>query len=373
MLSTDSQAKLRDAIKQQIGGDRKILDDLRADIRPLAAKTKAIAPRTANSISLVAADGGNNQLRFDPFLVQLVRVVDSSNNEYCLEAISPTSDITALSARHLSQGTPLGKLMEYLGVDNLSRLSRYINADAGVRARSRRWIEVYRELIEWATLFSIIREDNFDTTTLVIFDGTLRGPAFAEGLFEKFKTGIEESIARHKHRLYLVGISKHSKVLDRYRLAMALEGVMQDKFPCYVEVSRELQQKTYNWQEYAPGGDDGNNASRADIHAGKMFLVKFGRGARDPIWPIDIFLPQADQHAEIFGYLLNDAIAGFPVPFYPRALQKAHQYAALGGFDMEIVQDMIIKALREILGDKAHDWDIFRLQDSNPAGYRYNR
>ena len=33
--------------------------------------------------------GGNNQSRFDPFLIQLIRMVDSSDNEHCLEVVSP--------------------------------------------------------------------------------------------------------------------------------------------------------------------------------------------------------------------------------------------------------------------------------------------
>ena len=57
-------------------------------------------------MSLVGTDGGNNQLHFDPFMVQLVRVVDSSNNEYCLEALSPTTPIHSLDKRQFnSDGT----------------------------------------------------------------------------------------------------------------------------------------------------------------------------------------------------------------------------------------------------------------------------
>ncbi len=60
---------------------------------------------------------------------------------------------------------------------------------------------------------------------------------------------------------------------------------------------------------------DGGEINR--FVGGKMFLVKFGRGSRDPIWPVDIFVPQSSQAQEIFGFLLADAIDGFPVPLYP--------------------------------------------------------
>ena len=87
MLDPMSQAQLKDAISDCILSDQGVLDTLREEIRPLKSSSRRIQPRATTSISLVATDGGNNQLQFDPFLIQLVRVVDSSNNEYCLEAV----------------------------------------------------------------------------------------------------------------------------------------------------------------------------------------------------------------------------------------------------------------------------------------------
>src|SRR5690348_3299202 len=130
MLDPATQSQLRDAIADCIGIDRKLLDQLRAEIRPLKASTRRIQPRSTTSISLVGTDGGNNQLQFDPFLIQLVRVVDSSNNEYCLEAISPTTPVGFLDRRQFDdQGKPktaLGELMAYLEVASLAKLSPMI-------------------------------------------------------------------------------------------------------------------------------------------------------------------------------------------------------------------------------------------------------
>lgn len=76
MLEPASQTALRDEITRQIREDQALLAELRAEVRPLVSQTRRISPRSATSISLIAADGGDNQLRFDPFLVQVVRVGD---------------------------------------------------------------------------------------------------------------------------------------------------------------------------------------------------------------------------------------------------------------------------------------------------------
>jgi hypothetical protein len=379
LLDRDSHERLSLEIRRQVESDRNILNQLRAEVSPLVSQTRRISPRSTTSISLVAADGGNNQLRFDPFLVQLVRVVDSSNNEHCLEAVSPTMSVSALSARQFAvpeHPPALGRLMRYLGVEELSALSHMIRPDDSGRPNSPSWVQVYRELVEWAILFAIVREKDFATDTLIVFDGFLRSKVFAKDLFQRYRAGIQEGILRHfnvnRRRIYLVGVSKHSKVLSRYRLAMALEGVMQSPFPCYVEIPRELEEKAYVWSEYARGDDhvaEGGEVNK--FVAGKMFFVKFGSGSRDPMWPIDIFLSQSNDHATIFGYLLNDAIEGFPMPLYPRSLQKAHENAALVDFDMDILQDTIFSGLRMALGKEAPVLDVFRLQDADPASRRY--
>jgi hypothetical protein len=116
---------------------------------------------------------------------------------------------------------------------------------------------------------------------------------------------------------------------------------------------------------------------RADIGEGNkfvlgtLFFVKFGLRPRDPIWPIDILSSQASEADRIFGHLLADAIEGFPVPLYPRCLQKAHERAALVDFDMDVLQDTIFAGLRSALRDEAQVLDAFRLQDVDPAQARY--
>lgn len=193
MFDPETIKDLKDAIADCIGADQDILNSLRAEIRPLKNATRRIQPRATTSISLAGTDGGNNQLQFDPFLIQLVRVVDSSDNEYCLEAISPTTEISKLDARQFysddSPRTALGEMMSYLGVRTLPALSHMIRPSQKGMPVSPSWVQVYRELVEWAILFSILKKD-FGTNTLIVCDGLLRSKVFAGDLFPKLLAGM---------------------------------------------------------------------------------------------------------------------------------------------------------------------------------------
>jgi len=381
VLEVQSLRRLRQQVYTRMGQDYCILEVLRDEVRPLRERTRRIRPRSATSISIVAADGGNNSLQFDPFLAQVVRVVDSSNNEYCLEIVTPTTDVQELGALQFGEdGKPrsaLGQMMASLGVRELPALSHMIRVNQAGEPTSPTWIQVYRELVEWAILLALVRERDYGTDTLIIHDGLLRSKVFARDLFARYSSLLTDAIKRqwvdNRRRIYLVGLAKHSKVLSRYRLAMRLERVLWHNYPCYVEIPRELEEKAYVWSEYARG-DDRNLENITEVNkfvAGKMFFVKFGGRPADPVWPVDILISQIDDASIIIGYLLADALNGFPVPFYPLSLQRAHELAALVDFDFEILQDMVFDGIREALGSDSPVLDSFRLQDSNPSQRRY--
>lgn len=379
MIDPESYALIKDAIVGCVDTDQSVLDDLREEIGPLKSATHRIQPRVTTSISLVGTDGGNNQLQFDPFLIQLVRVVDSSNNEYCLEAVSPTTPIDKLNERQFNEDglprTALGEMMTLLGVSSLQSLSHMIRPGDKGKPVSPSWVQVYRELIEWAILLSILKKD-FGTDTLIVCDGLLRSKVFAKDLFQRLlkemEARIEAQARRNRRHIYLVGVAKHSKVLSRYRLAMTLEGVLQTGYPAYVEVPRMVEERAYVWSEFARGDDRvGEGGEINKFVGGKMFLVKFGAHQRDPIWPVDIFVPQVSEAQLILGSMLADAINGFPISNYPRCLQKAHENAALVDFDLDILQDFIYEGLRRSLGAQGSTLDAFQLQDADPAQQRY--
>jgi hypothetical protein len=211
LVDPDSQARMRVEIADRMLADRSLLDALRAEIRPLRDSVRRIQSRSTTAISLVGTDGGNNRLEFDPFLVQLVRVVDSSNNEYCLEAITPTTSVTTLSKRQFdATGTPvtaLGEMMAFLGLTDLTKLSHMIRRnDTDDRPTSPSWVQVYRELVEWAILFSLVRTHPFGSDTLIVCDGLLRSKVFAGEHFRTLLAGFEGAIkdqyAKRRRRIY---------------------------------------------------------------------------------------------------------------------------------------------------------------------------
>src|SRR5256886_9035582 len=235
MFDTTVLPAIRQAIAEFTVDQRGLLDEIRAEVRTLGSTVRVIQPRTTTSISLVASDGGNNKLVFDPFYVQLVRVVDSYGKQHLLDAVSPTSDTDKLSTKHLDSNgtakTALGRLMRDLGVKTLHHLSHMIPEGKSVREMptkiSPSWVQVYRDLCEWAVLYDRICYATFATDTLVVRDNLLRSKKFARDLFIRMIRKMQDAIDRiereDRRHAYLVGIAKHSKVLDRHALALELK------------------------------------------------------------------------------------------------------------------------------------------------------
>ncbi len=358
--------ELKETIREATLRDRRLLDDLRTEVRTLSHATRVIKPMQATSISLVASDGGNNEIPFDPFHVQLVRVVDSYGEPLCLDAITPTTDTDVLSRRQFGEdGSPItavGRMMVDLDVypQTLHQLCHMIPDGRRVRERpddiSPSWVAVYRDLCEWAALYDRICYRSFATDTMFVRDGLLRTKLFRGEYFIHFRKRIESAIDRTfretRRRIYLVGLAKHSAVLTRYRLAMALEKTLKSGQARYVRVPRNLEEKAFVWPEYARGPEtEGPLGKTPKFVAGDMHFVRFGDRSEDPIWTVDILSSQSDNASDIFGYLLADAADGFPVPLYPRCLQSAHEHAEVVGLDMDILQSEVVAAVRGLLTD----------------------
>ena len=241
---------------------------------------------------------------------------------------------------------------------------------ADIEKRSASWVQVYRHIMEWAVLYELITNVYLATDTVIVHDGFLRSKMFSNGLFGTLERLVNEAIRaqyeKNRRNIYLAGIAKHSKFLQKYRLAMAVEGVLRNAFPAYLVVPQKLEEQVYKWNEYATGG-----AEHESYVMGKMHLVKFGPSAYSPVWAIDILNSQLDQAQTILGYLLEDAKDGFPIPHYPQCLQRAHERAALVDFDLDILQGQVSSAVRKHLGPRGTIVDELALQDTDPSAQRY--
>jgi hypothetical protein len=379
MIEQEILELIRSQIAERAQDDHELLDQLRRDARRLRSTVQVIRPRLTTAVSLVASDGGHNALRFDPLLIHLVRVMDSKGKQLCLDVVSQKTDVRRLNERITQDPeNALGQLMSDLGVSTLWGLSHMIpRPDTDEEEISPAWPQVYRDLCEWAVLYRLITRTTFATDTLVVRDGFLksklfRGERFIE-MCDRMWAAIEEHQRRERVQVWLVGIAKHSKVIERYRLAMALEHVFASGEPAYACVPDRMTRRAIQWEEYVrpPVRESGREAPK--FNYGTLHLVRFGRASGDPIWAVDILYPQREQHAQIMGYLLQDAIEGFPVPFYPRCLQRAHEHAQLVDLDVEILQNEIYNALRSRLNE-AERWTLDALRlNPDPARLRYER
>ncbi len=264
MFDPDVLSEIRKAIRERTEADRTLLEGLCVEVRPLASSVRAIKPRGTTSVSLVASDGGNNKLVFDPFTIQLVRVVDSYGKELFFDVISPTTDTDKIEREPVRQQRyadyrALGRMMSDLGVKKLSDLSHMIPDGEKTRkephAVSPSWVLVYRDLCEWAVLYDRICYHTFASDTLIVRDGLLRSKLFRGMLFTEFRKRLEAAIMRIREKdrrwVFLVGIAKHSKVISRYQLAMSIEKIMTPDEARYLKIPRELEAKAYVWPEYA--------------------------------------------------------------------------------------------------------------------------
>jgi hypothetical protein len=372
VFDAEQLPELHRQIREQAARDARLLDALIGQARGMADDVRPIRPRSATSVAVAAADGGDNKVAFNPFSLQVIRVVDSHGKQLLLDAVSPTADIDELSRRHLSGGvahTALGRLMRDLGVGTLRGLSPMMSG------RSVTWVQVYRDLCEWATLYDLVCYRDFAVDTLIVRDGLLRAKIFSGDLFvqmgRRIHAAIERTASTDRRRVWLVGLAKRTRVLDYYRLAMSLAGIFDRGSPCFVQVPADLQDRVYRWDEYLRSPEDTSLGEAPKFNIAEMFFVRFGARSGDPIWTADLLYWQKQDAQAIFGYLLADAVAGFPVPFYPYCLQQADAHSRVADLDLDIVADALVDAVRGLVGpDRAPIVDALRMA-TDVAARRY--
>lgn len=371
MFDPEEIPQIKNSINECAKVDKKLLDDLRSEVILMKPNVHVIKPRSITTFSLVASEGTNNKLIYNPFYFQLIRVVDSYGQNLCLDVITPTTNTDILSQRQFDdKGNPktsLGILMKDLSCSKLSDLSPMIPSGEKMEKDpskvSKSWVLTYRDLCEWAVLYEIICYQKFTNHTVIVKDGLLRSkifkydsknkrPLFIE-MMKRINNAISDIYKTRKIKVFFVGLAKHSQVLSRYSLAMQLENIFPPGEPIYAKVPSQMEEQSYVWKEYmAKTEDETNDSSEINkFSVGSLYLVRFGKSIGDPVWAIDLLNTQTSSDSEIFGYLYMDTLEGFPTPHYPTCLQKALEHAQIVDFDLDILQDEVVKAVKQLLAE----------------------
>ncbi len=335
-----------------------IIQKFREFARRLKNDVKPIRPYSVNAVSFVSSDGGDNRLYFNPATVELVRVVDSLGNQCALDAIASNSKASELNTRVETTSPllvePLRKLCQDLNT-NVVGLS-YLLKGLGEPGKSTGAVRIYRDIVEWAVLYDLMKYRVWGSDTIIVREGMLRTKSFKRKIFPQLDQLIRGAYQEHKKKnitVSMVGVAKQSAVLSRLSVALELEETLHKPYPCYVRVPEDIEAKCYNfdrtWLDTLETSEPDEEGTYLYQSIGKLFLVKFGNRPFDPVWPVDIAEWQLPEVDKIIGQLTRDAQPGFPIPDFPMCVQKAHDFAKVNGLEVDILQDILFEGITQNL------------------------
>lgn len=358
MLAEDNFDEIKRRVFDAYQNEDPIIQKFREYARRLKNDVKPIRPYSVNAVSFVSSDGGDNRLYFNPAVVELVRVVDSRGNQCALDAIAGNSKASDFNERARSESPllvePLKRLCQDLDSSVLD-LS-YLLSGIEKPGKSTGAVRVYRDIVEWAVLYDLMKYREWGSDTIIVREGMLRTKSFKRKVFPKIDQLIREAHQSHKKKnisVSMVGVAKQSAVLSRLSVALELEETLHKSFPCYVQVPPDIEAECYNfdrtWLDTLETSEPDEEGSYLYQSIGKLFLVKFGDRPFDPVWPVDIAEWQLSDVDKIIGQLAKDAQPGFPIPDFPMCVQKAHDYAKVNGLEVDILQDILFEGITQKL------------------------
>ncbi len=331
-LETIDMTRARDGLRSALEQERPMLEDLRDRVRGF--EIHEIGYRRCYAISPVATDGGENRLTFEPFNLEILRVVDSDGRER-FQKILPLSGGPGIFRAAFDRTFPdhvplLAEFLERLDVryDDLSYLLNPDRSAGDLRSA----VQPFRDIVEWAVLLDIAWNPG-QTKALVIRDGLLRSIALRKEILPKLARSFEE--AYREQGSLLVGVAKRSKVLNYLSFALALEGTLRKSYPCFCEVPKQIEREAHRqWRSWLE-----------EHTIGRLHLAKLVEEPDGLILPVDIPEWLMPRRKEILEYLAETAKSSFPTPGYPEPLIRAHEGAVLHGMEMSVLEDMFIEEL----------------------------
>ena len=362
-LAENNFEELKRRVFYAYKNEEPVIQKFRSFAKQLKNKVKPIREYSVNAVSFVSSDGGDNRLYFNPSTIELVRVVDSLGNQCALDAIASNLQVKELNNRiqvidnNSFLVEPLKRLCNDLNIDVIG-LS-YLLGGLGQPGKSTGAIRVYRDIVEWAVLFDLMKYRDWGSDTIIVREGMLRTKSFKRNIFPKMDELIREAHQSHKKKkitVSMVGVAKQSAVLSRLSVALELEETLHEPYPCYVEVPEEIERECYNfdrtWIDTLETSEPDEEGKYLYQSMGKLFLVKFGNRPFDPVWPVDIAVWQVQETDKILGQLISDAQYGFPIPDFPMCIQKAHDFAKVNGIEVDILHDILFEGITQNLTPK---------------------
>ncbi|MFC2139360.1 hypothetical protein ACFLR4_01750 [Bacteroidota bacterium] len=354
-LAEDNFDEIKKRIYDAYDNEDPVLQKFREFARILKNNIKPIRTYSVNAVSFVSTDGGDNRLYFNPAVIELVRVVDSRGNQCAIDAIAANTSSVEFNERANETSKflvpPLKRLCDDLNcrVIDISYILKTIDKVG----KSTGAIRTYRDIVEWAVLYDLIKYREWGSDTIIIREGLLRTKSINLTVFPIMDNLIREACEKHKKEknidISIVGVAKQNAVLSKLSVALELEETMHKDFPCYVKVPVDIERECYNFDKTWLDTDDtvkiGSDGKKRYQSFGSLFLVKFGDRPFDPVWPVDLAVWQVNFADKTIGQLQYDARPGFPIPDFPMCVQKAHDFAKVNGLEVDILQDLLFEGI----------------------------
>jgi hypothetical protein len=340
-------------LKDALEVEKENLEKLRRKVRDL--EVIELGYRQCYAIAPVATDGGENNLSLEPINIEIVRVVDSDGNVHFQDFLPLTVDPEELGDKLFKKVPILCQLCNSLGISDWRELSylhikTHEQSDPDVAeaiSDVRRFIKTLRDLLEWATLVELAQKSG-RPKFLLIRDGLLRTKFLKRHIVPKLAQFFK--YAYNKFGAMIVGVAKRSKTLNYLSLALVLEGVFNRDAPCFVEVPEEIEREVHRFDRTWVMSDE--NLEQPSQSFGRLHLVKLVEGRDSLVLPVDIPPWLIKNRKEVLEYLAETAKASFPTLGYPYPLIRAHENANLSGLEMSLLEDLMRKALLDLVDDK---------------------
>jgi hypothetical protein len=172
-LAENNFEEIKNRVFYAYKSEKPILKKYREYAKRLKNDVKSIKEYSVNAVSFVSSDGGDNRLYFNPAIIELVRVVDSRGNQCALDAIASNSQVNELNVRIQAGDNspllvkPLKQLCSDLNTDVVG-LS-YLLSGLGQQGKSTGAIRIYRDIMEWAVLYDLMKYREWGSDTIIIW------------------------------------------------------------------------------------------------------------------------------------------------------------------------------------------------------------